>query len=114
MVYNQGNNPTQSHMARIAARGVTWRRNVMDRDEAHALRQMLTEHIERLNLVRERARRAKCALLDHDLEMVRYLLTQIEEASRLLSNVQGAAQAVGSAYHSRSPAIGVYEAGTSR
>jgi hypothetical protein len=49
--------------------------------ETRTLQQVVTDQAERLGNVREQVNRAKCALLDHDLSLVRYWLNQIEKTS---------------------------------
>ena len=57
---------------------------MMDCQEARALQQVAMDQAEQLGSVREQVDRAKRALLDHDLDLVRYWLNQIEETSRPL------------------------------
>jgi len=59
----------------------------MDCQEARALQQVVIDQAERLCSVREQVNRAKWALLDHDLNLVRYWLDQIEETSRPLASL---------------------------
>ena len=49
--------------------------------ETRTLQQVVTDQAERLGSVQEQVSRAKCALLDHDLNLVRYWLNQIEKTS---------------------------------
>jgi hypothetical protein len=53
----------------------------MDCQEVCALQQVVMDQAERLGSVREQVNRARCALLDHDLDLVRHWLNQIEETS---------------------------------
>jgi hypothetical protein len=65
----------------------------MDCQEARALQQVVTDQAERLGNVREQVNRAKCALLDHDLDLVRYWLNQIERTSHDLAPLPPSPQA---------------------
>lgn len=70
----------------------------MDCQEARALRQVVTDQAERLGSVREQVNRAKCALLDHDLSLVRYWLNRIEETSGPLEPLPAPPQAASGPY----------------
>jgi hypothetical protein len=70
----------------------------MDCQEACALRQMVTDQAERLGSVQEQVSRAKCALLDHDLNLVRHWLNQIEKTSGALAPLSASPQAVRRSY----------------
>ena len=65
----------------------------MDCQEECALQQVLMDQSERLGSVREQVNRAKCALLDHDLDLVRHWLNQIEETSGSLAPLSASSQA---------------------
>ena len=61
--------------------------------EVCALQQVVTDQAERLGSVQEQVNRAKCALLDHDLNLVRYWLSRIEETSGPLASLVASPQA---------------------
>jgi hypothetical protein len=65
----------------------------MSGQEANTLRQIVADQAERLNSVHEQVTRAKCALLDHDLDRMRYWLAQIESTSRALPSLPPLPQA---------------------
>jgi hypothetical protein len=66
---------------------------MMDCQEARALQQVVADQAERLGSVRDQVNRAKYALLDHDLALVRYWLNQIEETSSSLASLTASPQA---------------------
>ena len=66
----------------------------MSCQEVCALQQVVTDQSERLGSVQEQVNRAKCALLDHDLNLVRYWLNRIEETSGSLASLVASPQAV--------------------
>lgn len=70
----------------------------MDSQEARALQQVVADQAERLGSVREQVNRAKCALLDHDLNLVRYWLNQIEETSDAWASLAASPQAARRTY----------------
>ena len=59
----------------------------MDREQTDALQQIVEDQAERLGSVLEQVSRAKWALMDHDLDRLRYWLNQIEETSGSLPPV---------------------------
>ena len=61
--------------------------------ETHSLQQVVADQAERLGSVREQVNRAKCALLDHDLNLVQYWLNQIEKTSGTLASLSASPQA---------------------
>lgn len=65
----------------------------MNCQEVCALQHVVTDQAERLGSVREQVNRAKCALLDHDLNLVRYWLSQIEETSGHMVSLSASPQA---------------------
>ena len=65
----------------------------MDREQTDALQQMVEDQAERLGSVQEQVSRAKWALLDHDLDRLRYWLNRIEETSGSLPPVPTPLQA---------------------
>ena len=66
---------------------------MVDCQEARVLQKVVTDQAERLGSVREQVNRAKCALLDHDLNLVRYWLNQIEETSGPLASLSASPRA---------------------
>jgi hypothetical protein len=71
---------------------------MMDSQEVRALQQVVTDQAERLGSVQEQVNRAKCALLDHDLNLVQYWLNQIEKTSGHLASLSASPQAAGRPY----------------
>ena len=70
----------------------------MSCQEVCALQQVATDQAERLGSVQEQVHRAKCALLDHDLDLVRYWLNRIEETSSDLASFVAPPQATERSY----------------
>ena len=70
----------------------------MDREQTDALQQMVEDQAERLGSVQEQVSRAKWALLDHDLERLRYWLNRIEETCDALPPVPTPLQAARQQY----------------
>jgi hypothetical protein len=70
----------------------------MDREQTDALQQMVEDQAERLGSVQEQVSEAKWALLDHDLDRLRYWLNQIEETSGSLPPVPTPLQAARQQY----------------
>ena len=56
----------------------------MDCQQTNALQEIVTDQAERLGNVQEQVNRARRALLDHDLDRVRYWLQRIEDTSSSL------------------------------
>ncbi len=70
----------------------------MSGQDAVTLQQIVAEQAERLSSVHEQVNRAKCALLDHDLNRVRYWLAQIERTSGPLTSFPPLPQAAETQY----------------
>ena len=64
----------------------------MDRNEAQTLQQVVADQAERLDSVREQVSQAKWALMDHNLDLLRYWLNQIEETSGSLVSFPASSQ----------------------
>ena len=75
----------------------------MSCQEVCALQQVATDQAERLGSVQDQVSRAKCALLDHDLNLVRYWLNRIEETSEPLASLVASPQAT------KGPFVGIVE-----
>jgi hypothetical protein len=67
-----------------------------DCQQTNALQEIVADQAERLGSVQEQVNRARSALLDHDLDRVRYWLQRIEETSGSLVSLSRSPQATGS------------------
>ena len=64
-----------------------------DCQQTNALQEIVADQAERLGSVQEQVNRARCALLDHDLDRVRYWLQRIEDTSSSLASLSPSPQA---------------------